>query len=158
MDEGSATNAEHALDEYNTESSGDDYGDDFELEEGMEQSDTNIDVAKVTEANEFNSGQPQVINSSSDSKDQVENGNIPLSTETTVSNDSQAQKKADKFVSDIKRSSSMKTGTRIQVTSTLGKICKSMTRDKARRKKRRRKKKILSTKDFCLFLVIQAKI
>ena len=41
--------------EYNTESSGDDYGDDFELEEGMEQSDTNIDVAKVTEANEFNS-------------------------------------------------------------------------------------------------------
>ena len=85
----------------------------------MEQSDTNIEVAKVTEANEFNSGQPQVINSSSDSKDQVENGNIPLSTEETASSDLQAQEKAGKFVSDTNTSSS-KIGTLIQAESTLG--------------------------------------
>ena len=55
----------------------------------------------------------------------------------------------------------MKTGTRIQVTSTLGQILQELTRDKARRKKRKlgkKRRKILSTKDFCLFLVIQAKI
>ena len=134
MDEDSATNAEQlsqnkgrdqqensALDKFDTESSEDGYGDDFELEEGMEQSDTSIDVAKITEAKELNSEQSEVINSSCDSKDQVENGKIPVSTEAiTTPNDLQAQENVDNFISDANTSSS-KPGNSIQAESTIRK-------------------------------------
>ena len=88
-------------------------------EEGMEQSDTSIDVAKITEAKEFNYEQSEVINSSCDSKDQVENGKIPVSTEAiTTPNDLQAQENVDNFISDANTSSS-KPGNSIQAESTI---------------------------------------